>query len=101
MSVRRERPMLGQVGRVFLLALALAVAAPGARGQDAVRVGSKIDTEGALLGNMILVLLEAQRIPTANKLQLGPTNIIRRALLAGEIDLYPEYTGNGAIFFAS
>jgi osmoprotectant transport system substrate-binding protein len=91
-----------QLGRIFVLAAGLAlVAAGGVRAQDAVRVGSKIDTEGALLGNMILVLLEAQRIPTVNKLQLGPTNIIRRALVAGEIDLYPEYTGNGAFFFAS
>ena len=33
-------------------------------------------------------------------LQLGPTQIVRQAMLAGQIDLYPEYTGNGAIFFA-
>jgi osmoprotectant transport system substrate-binding protein len=32
-------------------------------------------------------------------LQLGPTKIVRTALLAGEIDIYPEYTGNGAFFF--
>ncbi|HEX6840491.1 MAG TPA: glycine betaine ABC transporter substrate-binding protein, partial [Stellaceae bacterium] len=31
--------------------------------------------------------------------QLGPTNILRSAILAGEIDAYPEYTGNGAIFY--
>ena len=33
------------------------------------------------------------------KMQLGPTNIVRAAILAGQIDLYPEYTGNGAFFF--
>ena len=32
-------------------------------------------------------------------MQLGPTNIVRAAILAGQIDLYPEYTGNGAFFF--
>jgi osmoprotectant transport system substrate-binding protein len=62
-------------------------------------VASKIDTEGALLGNMILSLLEARGLKVDNKLQLGPTNIVRAALLAGQIDLYPEYTGNGALFF--
>jgi osmoprotectant transport system substrate-binding protein len=62
-------------------------------------VGSKIDTEGALLGNMILLSLRAHGIAATAKLQLGPTEIVRRALLAGEIDLYPEYTGNGAFFF--
>ena len=62
-------------------------------------VGSKIDTEGALLGNMILLLLQQHGIAATGKLQLGPTEIVRRALIAGEIDLYPEYTGNGAFFF--
>src|SRR5438105_4973361 len=62
-------------------------------------VASKIDTEGALLGNMIAATLEARGLPVTRKIQLGPTNIVRAALLAGQIDLYPEYTGNGAFFF--
>jgi osmoprotectant transport system substrate-binding protein len=65
-----------------------------------VRVGSKIDTEGALLGNLVVQVLEAGGIKTENKLQLGNTKIVRGALVAGEIDLYPEYTGNGAFFHA-
>jgi osmoprotectant transport system substrate-binding protein len=64
-----------------------------------VAVASKIDTEGALLGNMILSVLAAHDIPVRNRLQLGPTNIVRAAILAGQIDVYPEYTGNGALFF--
>lgn len=76
-----------------LLASAAAMAA------DAVRVGSKIDTEGRLLGSIILQVLDANGITTENKLQLGPTKIVRSAILAGEIDIYPEYTGNGAFFF--
>jgi len=62
-------------------------------------VASKIDTEGALLGNMILTLLRAHGVAVENKLQLGPTNIVRAAILAGQVDIYPEYTGNGALFF--
>lgn len=64
-----------------------------------VRVASKIDTEGSLLGQLIIQTLRAGGIPVENRLQLGTTQIVRRALLAGEIDLYPEYTGNGAFFF--
>ena len=67
---------------------------------QAVRVGSKIDTEGALLGNLVVQVLEAGGVKTENKLQLGNTKIVRGALVAGEIDLYPEYTGNGAFFHA-
>jgi osmoprotectant transport system substrate-binding protein len=62
-------------------------------------VASKIDTEGSLLGNMILAVLADQGIAVRNRLQLGPTNIVRAAIIAGQIDIYPEYTGNGALFF--
>jgi osmoprotectant transport system substrate-binding protein len=76
------------------------VAAAPCLAADAVVVTSKIDTEGALLGNMIVLLLRAHGIAVDSRLQLGPTQIVRQAMLAGQIDLYPEYTGNGAIFFA-
>jgi len=45
-------------------------------------------------------LLRARGIQVNSRLQLGPTQIVRQAMLAGQIDLYPEYTGDGAIFFA-
>jgi osmoprotectant transport system substrate-binding protein len=84
--------------RCGLLALALCTTA--AAHAQPVRVGSKIDTEGALLGNLIVQVLEAGGVKTENKLSLGNTKIVRSALVAGEIDLYPEYTGNGAFFHA-
>jgi osmoprotectant transport system substrate-binding protein len=65
----------------------------------AVVVASKIDTEGALLGNLILAMLRQHGIAVVDRLQLGPTNIVRAAILAGQIDIYPEYTGNGGLFF--
>ena len=65
---------------------------------DPVVVSSKIDTEGAVLGQMILQSLEDAGIPVENRLQLGGTSIVRNAIKAGEIDLYPEYTGNAAFF---
>src|SRR5207244_5671625 len=82
------------------LILAVALSHSLARARDgAVVVASKIDTEGALLGNMVLALLQAHGVAVENKLQLGPTNIVRAAILAGQVDIYPEYTGNGALFF--
>jgi len=94
--------MKGSPGR-FLGALLGAVMAllPAAAGaaEDRIVVASKIDTEGALLGSMIVSLLQAHGFAVENKLQLGPTNIVRAAILAGQIDIYPEYTGNGALFF--
>lgn len=83
------------------VALAAGFALPKvAQAADPVRVSSKFDSEGELLGTIILLLLNAGGVPTVNKLRLGNTRIVRAALLAGEIDLYPEYTGNGAFFFS-
>ena len=86
------------------LALSLPAILPGrVRAQAAsgrpVVVGSKLDTESALLGQMIALALEAQGMTVERKLQLGPTRILRAAILNGEVDVYPEYTGNGAFFF--
>jgi len=80
-------------------ATALVVGTAFAQTAVPVRVGSKIDTEGSLLGSMIIAVLEGGGIRTENRVQLGTTKIVRSAILAGEIDIYPEYTGNGAYFF--
>nr|WP_306419424.1 ABC transporter substrate-binding protein [Amaricoccus solimangrovi] len=66
---------------------------------NAVTVSSKIDTEGGVLGNIILAVLDQAGIPVENRIQLGATPIVRQAIIAGEIDIYPEYTGNAAFFF--
>lgn len=95
--------MVTSISRRGLLAtLAAASLLPGtaARAAAPVVVASKIDTEGAVLGNIIALVLEHAGIPVTRRLQLGPTKIVRTALLAGEIDLYPEYTGNAGFFFA-
>jgi osmoprotectant transport system substrate-binding protein len=86
------------LGAVAGALIALSAASAHAAG-DKVVVGSKIDTEGSLLGNMILAVLDHAGVPTENKISLGPTKIVRTALLAGEIDIYPEYTGNAGFFF--
>jgi len=84
----------------YLSGLVIMLGASLTQAQPAVRVASKIDTEGALLGQVMLQVLQAGGIKTENRLQLGATKIVRTALTAGQIDLYPEYTGNGAFFFA-
>ncbi|WP_349539091.1 ABC transporter substrate-binding protein [Sagittula sp. NFXS13] len=64
-----------------------------------ITVSSKIDTEGGLLGNVIALALEDAGLPVERRLQLGGTQIVREAILAGQIDIYPEYTGNAAFFY--
>jgi osmoprotectant transport system substrate-binding protein len=92
-------PLSSRRWLIRCIAIVLFAAAP-VFAQTAVRVASKIDTEGSLLGNLMIQVLEANGIKTENRVQLGATKIVRGAITAGEIDLYPEYTGNGAFFFS-
>jgi osmoprotectant transport system substrate-binding protein len=82
----------------FVAALAFGLVALGAAKADVV-VSSKIDTEGSVLGNIILLALDANGIKTQDRIQLGASPVVRKAITAGEIDIYPEYTGNAGFFF--
>lgn len=63
-----------------------------------VRVGSMLDSEGTILGSMVIQMLEANGIKTEDKTKLGTPDVVRKALLAGEIDATIEYTGNGQYY---
>ena len=56
-------------------------------------VGSKKFTESVILGEMVVSLLEDARFPCRHQKELGGTRLLWDALLAGRIDVYPEYTG--------
>lgn len=62
-------------------------------------VASKMDTEGGLLGNIISQVLQSHDVAVTEQIQLGTTLVLRGALENGQIDIYPEYTGNAAFFF--
>ena len=80
-----------------LAAAALIGLAAGAAHAKDIVVSSKIDTEGGLLGNIIFLALQNAGLPVQDKLQLGGTPIVRDALTSGQIDIYPDYTGNAAV----
>jgi osmoprotectant transport system substrate-binding protein len=88
-----------QIVKSLIVAIALAVSLPVAPAFSQVVVSSKIDTEGGVLGNIILTVLSHNGIEVTDKLQLGATPVVREALVTGAIDIYPEYTGNAAYFF--
>ena len=77
-------------------ALALAGTSPL---QAAVIVSSKLSSESAMIGQMIRLLLNADSIQTVDRMTLGATPVVRKALISGEIDIYVEYTGNAGFFF--
>jgi osmoprotectant transport system substrate-binding protein len=52
-----------------------------------------------MIGQMIRLLLDAGGIQTVDRMTLGATPVVRKALISGEIDIYIEYTGNAGFFF--
>ncbi len=60
---------------------------------EQVTVGSKIFTESVILGEIAKHLLIQEGIATEHRSELGGSKILWQALLAGNIDLYPDYTG--------
>ena len=87
---------------VIVLALSMFTAGCGSGDTETkgpIVVGSKIDTEGSLLAQIIIIMLGENGFEVVDKSQFGPTSVVKKALESGEIDIYPEYTGNGAFFF--
>jgi osmoprotectant transport system permease protein len=78
----------------FLLALAsaLLVALPSSA-DEPVRVGSKKFTESVILGEMAVALATSAGAKAEHRRELGGTQVLWNALVAGEIDVYAEYTG--------
>jgi osmoprotectant transport system substrate-binding protein len=60
-----------------------------------ITVGSKDFTENILLGEMMVLALENEGADVTDQINLGGTSVNREALLAGEINVYPEYNGTG------
>ncbi len=83
---------MGPMSRTTLVTLLLAVL-PSCSGERPVVVGSKNFSEQVILGEMLAQLLEARNVPVERKLNLGGTFICHQALLAGDLDVYVEYTG--------
>ncbi|MGL5916389.1 MAG: glycine betaine ABC transporter substrate-binding protein [Culicoidibacterales bacterium] len=62
-------------------------------------VATAIDTEGGVIGQMIVQLLEANAIPVVDQTQFAEISILRNALVSGEVDLTVDYTGSGERYF--
>lgn len=73
-----------------------AVLAATAGAAETVTVGSKRFTESYILGEVLRETAASAGAATRHRQGLGNTGIVFAALQAGEIDLYPEYTGTVA-----
>ena len=95
---RRRWPWIAAAAAA--LALTIFAWRPAA-GTNTIVIGSKNFSEQVILGELLAQALERDTsLRVVRRLNLGGTFICDQALRAGEIDLYPEYTGTAltAIF---
>ena len=71
---------------LLMLLAASAVAQP-------VAIGSKVFTESVVLGEMATQLARGAGTEAMHRRELGGTRVLWEALLRGDVDAYPEYTG--------
>ena len=87
-----------QVAKNFLVKAGLFQPPRPSKGNAIITIGSKIFTEQYILAHLLQGLIEGHTsLKVALKTGFGGTKICFDALQAGEIDLYPEYTGTGLL----
>src|SRR5215470_8386076 len=80
--------------RLGILGLLVAIGFTACSRQNRIIVGSKNFTEQIILGELLAQQIENQtHLAVERRFYLGGTYIAHQAILAGRIDVYPEYTG--------
>lgn len=77
----------------IIIPILLLFALEGSGAAQSISIGSKKFTENVILGEITSLLARSRGIPTEHRRELGGTRILWDALLRGDIDAYPEYTG--------
>ncbi len=96
------KKMASILAALLLLAGLYSPAAPGALAETAklgpVTVATMIDSEGAIVGSMMVQLLRAAGFEVVDRTEFGTPDILRMALVSGEVDLVLDYTGSGQYY---
>jgi osmoprotectant transport system substrate-binding protein len=94
MTIRRQCAVpSGRLGVALALIALLSLSCSRSR-PDHIVIGSKNFTESLILGELMAQQIEAHTsLKVERRFYLAGTYICQQAMLAGRIDMYPEYTG--------
>lgn len=90
MTVTRKRSLA-------LIGGALTLASCGGGNRNALKVASKNFGENIIVAEIYAAALERGGLQVERRMNLGSTQIATEAMVRGDIDVYPEYTGTGLI----
>jgi len=90
----RAEPIFSRWAALCFVALLLLPIASCVTQANRIVIGSKDFTEQLVLGEMFAQIIENRtHLPVERRFYLAGTFICQQAILAGRIDIYPEYTG--------
>jgi osmoprotectant transport system substrate-binding protein len=93
-AMNADRPAWHFFVAVPLLIIVIASASCSPERSNRVVIGSKNFTESLILGELMAQMIEARTgLKAERRFYLAGTYICQQAILAGRIDVYPEYTG--------
>lgn len=84
-----KRTIMSICGMILLIGLA----GCGGKSGNEIAVGSKDFTESFIVAELYSLALEDAGFDVERKYNLGGTNVVQAAMMKGDLDLYPEYTG--------
>lgn len=93
MTLSRENRFTSRFAGIVAIGFVLWCSAAGFASDRQIVVGSKNFNESYVLAELMSQALEAEGFDVTRTFGLGGTLICYDALVAGEIDVYPEYTG--------
>jgi osmoprotectant transport system substrate-binding protein len=80
--------------RLSILLLGMVLISCGGKSEKRIAIGSKNFTEQLILAELMAQHIEAKTdLKVERRLNLGGTFVCHQGLVAGQLDLYPEYTG--------
>jgi osmoprotectant transport system substrate-binding protein len=83
---------------ILVFSLASCTGQPGNNSKKPVVIATMLDSEGGIIGNMMILLLNDKGITTVDKTNFGTPDILRKALENKEVDLVLDYTGSGQYY---
>ncbi len=100
MRINKKKISGGAILIILVLVLSMSLVSCGNDEDETIVVASKPHAEQYILGEMLSILIEEHTdLSVERNLGIGGgTSNIHPAVLAGDIDLYPEYTGTSWMF---
>jgi osmoprotectant transport system permease protein len=95
-TIKKQRKVLISVFAAVVMIFVISTTVTSIKERNTIVIGSKNYSENATLAYMMEDMIEYETsLDVKVKDRMGATSILHEALVKGDIDIYPDYTGTG------